>query len=452
MNSSKIHQKESTMFNEQQKQTKERLQVKLSQFLSKFRPQMTLPEYNFLLDACLGIIKSRSVICLQMARSLNEQVTVKKICERFTRHLNKQELGAKLRSTIISKQCRGFDSDTAIIVDDSDIVKPKAKCMEGLKLVRDGSTGAYDKLGYDLLNIIACQDSGEGYEIKPLGSELISRDLEEDSLSQITEDRLVEINLASKNRGVYIFDRGYDSRYLFSFLKTTGMNYIVRSTGERSLIIGDRERGFLEVARSVKLNQHYRDPNTNKILKCGIKRVSIRLHPHPVKHPEVIDTWLVVARHTDGPDGKSGFFYFFCDFPGQPDLNLSQIGAKVLRMYRMRWKIEEMHKHVKQAYQWEMIQLSSYTRLQNMNQLLLLTMCFLYSLKSFAASFLQAFPNIMAYTNQDWKKIFGFIYYKLTMLLNECFSLVTRRKINPYKGVWAEKNQLIIPCLKKGGM
>jgi len=171
-----------------------------------------------------------------------------------------------------------------------------------------------------------------------------------------------------------------------------------------------------------------------------------------VKHPELIDTWLVVARHTDGPDGRNGFFYFFCDFPGQPDLNLNQIVEKALRMYRVRWKIEEMHKHVKQSYQWEMIQLSSYTRLQNMNQLLLLTMCFLYSLKSFAVSYLQAFPNIMAYTNQDWKKILGFIYYKLTMLLNECFSLVTRRKINPYKGVWAEKNQLIIPCLKNGGM
>lgn len=118
---------------------------------------MTLPEYNFLLDDCLGIIKSRSVICLQMARSLNEKVTVKKICERFTRHLNKQELGAKLRATINFKQCRGFDSDTAIIVDDSDIVKSKAKFIEGLKLVRYGSTGTHDKLGYDLLNIFAAK-------------------------------------------------------------------------------------------------------------------------------------------------------------------------------------------------------------------------------------------------------------------------------------------------------
>lgn len=86
-----------------------------------------------------------------------------------------------------------------IIVDGSDIVKVKAKCMEGLKYVRDGSTGRHDQLGYDLLNIIAVQDGSDGYEIKPLSSVLISRDLEEDSLSQITQHRPVEINSASGN-------------------------------------------------------------------------------------------------------------------------------------------------------------------------------------------------------------------------------------------------------------
>jgi len=47
----------------------------------------------------------------------------------------------------------------------------------------------------------------------------------------------------------------------------------------------------------------------------------------------------------------------------------------------MRWKIEEVHRHMKQVYGWEKIQLTAYTRLQNMNQILLLTMCYLYSLK-----------------------------------------------------------------------
>ncbi|HOR03415.1 MAG TPA: hypothetical protein PLM19_05425, partial [Candidatus Syntrophosphaera sp.] len=46
--------------------------------------------------------------------------------------------------------------------------------------------------------------------------------------------------------------------------------------------------------------------------------------------------------------------------------------------------IEEVHRHFKQSYGWEKIQFASYTRLQNLNQILLLAMCFLYSLKKFA--------------------------------------------------------------------
>ena len=40
------------------------------------------------------------------------------------------------------------------------------------------------------------------------------------------------------------------------------------------------------------------------------------------------------------------------------------------------------------------------SRLRNMNQTLLLTMCFLYSLKKFTWQYLQAFPSIMTYTNK----------------------------------------------------
>ncbi len=438
------------MFDEQQKQTKQNMQVKFAQHLDKFRDELTLPEYHFLQDACLGILKSQSPICLKMANSLNEKVTPKKVVERFTRHLNKEKLAAALRSRIIAVQSRNFSHETVIIVDDSDIIKPKAKCMEGLKRVRDGSTGKHDQLGYDLLNVIAVLDGSDGYEIRPLSSDLISRDLEDDSLNQITQDRLVEINLASGNQGVYVFDRGYDSRQLFRFLQTTGMNYVVRSTGDRNLVVGGCERSFLEVAKSVKLDFNIQDKTSNKMFKCGVKRVGIRLDPHPVKNPETLETWLVVARHDSGK--KDGYFYLFCDFPDEPDLTLAKIVTKALRTYRMRWKIEEVHRHFKQSYGWEKIQLTSYTRLQNMNQILLLTMCFLYSLKRFAYQYLQAFPGIMSYTTKTWRKIYDFVYYRLTLLVEVCFSTVSRYKINPFSGVWMENQQLILPCLKNGGM
>jgi len=71
-------------------------------------------------------------------------------------------------------------------------------------------------------------------------------------------------------------------------------------------------------------------------------------------------------------------------------------------MYRFRWKIKEVNKHVKQEYGWEKMQLMSYVGLKNMNQLLLLAMCYVYSLKSYAHQLLHSFPNIMKYSNRNW--------------------------------------------------
>lgn len=261
----------------------------------------------------------------------------------------------------------------------------------------------------------------------------------------------MQIILSCNNRGALVFDRGYDKMTLFSFLKDNACNYVLRSTGKRGLIVDGQEKGFNEVAKSIKLTHTYNLEKSGQYLKCGIKRVAIRLNPHPVKHPETVETWLIVARYSKDEKDREGFFYLFYDFPGQLDLSLEQIMTKALKMYRMRWKIEEVHRHIKQSYGWEKIQLTSYSRLQNMTQILLLTMCYLYSLKKFAGAYIQAFPSIMKYKNKSWKKIYGFVYYRISMLLEACFSSVTRFNINPYKGKWHERNQLIIPCLKNGG-
>ncbi len=440
------------MINKKQIKTRETLQVKLLQFLNNFRETQSLPVYKFIQDICLGILKSKSVIMLQIAKQLNEPITVKKLCERFTRHLNKKPLGDKLQAEIIRHQCQGFDDETGIIVDESDIVKTKAKKMEGLQKVRDGSTGSHDQQGYALLNIIAYQAGSTGYEIKPISSDLIARNMELDSVSQIMEDRLVGIILASGNRGVTIFDRGFDNRNLFSFLHEHGLSYIIRSTGERSLIMDGCEQNFMAVAKTVKLDHTFNLQESGQQIKCGLTRVKLRLNPYPVKYPDTTDAWLIVAQFSPDASGRQGYFYFICDFPTQPYLTENAIMEKVLRMYRIRWKIEEVHRHIKQEYGWEKIQLKSYTRLKNMNQLLLLAMCYLYSLKKYAGVFLDAFPNLMKYSNKQWKQIYDFVYYRLSMLIEMCFATVTRYRLNPFAGKWLDNQQLKIPGLKNGGM
>jgi hypothetical protein len=439
------------MIKKHQIKTKESLQVKLHYFLRRFKSGFTLPEYKHIHDICLGIIKSQSVIANQIAQNLGEDISLKKTCERLYRNLRRKGLGDKLQHLIIEIQSKGLNSDTAIIVDDSDIIKTKAMKMEGIKKVRDGSTGGVDRNGYDLVNIIACTPDEQGYQIKPLSSDIVSRKIESDSLIQITQDRIVEVIVASRNRGVYVFDRGYDSRHMYAFLKEHSCDFIIRSVGERGLIVDGVEHSFDTVARSVERKLLVRSESDAKSFRCGSKRVQIRLDGHPTKHPQTMDAWLVVARYASKHNGKAGFFYFLCDFPNQ-DLSAEQVVSKAIHMYRLRWKIEEVHRHIKQDFGWEKMQLMSYTGLKNMNQMLLLTMCYLYSLKSYAPTLLLNFPNIMQYSNRLWKQVYDFVYYRITKLLSHCFAHVTRYNILEYGGKWTDYQQLIIPCLKNGGM
>jgi len=347
------------MTKKQQITTKQNLQVKFHQMLAKLKPYFSLPEFKHIHDMSLGIIKSKSVIPNQIAQHLGEDISQKKTCERLYRNLRRKDLGERLQRFIIEEQSKGLNTETAIIVDDSDIIKAKAKKMEGLKKVRDGSTGAVNQNGYDLVNIIACQPQSEGYRIKPISSDLVSREVEVDSMIQITQDRIVDIIVASGNRGVYVFDRGYDSRHMFAFLQEHGCAFIVRSMADRGLIVNGTEMDFSSVAGSVKRNITAYSKTGDDTFTCGAKRVKIRLDGHPKKSPTTLEAWLVVARYVPKNNkSKAGFFYFLCDFPDQ-DLSIEQIIHKVLGMYNLRWKIEEVHSHVKQDYGWENMQLMS---------------------------------------------------------------------------------------------
>ena len=444
--------KESPMLKKQQIKTKESMQVKFHQFLRKFSHQFSLPVFKYMSDMCLGIMKSKSVIINKIAQQLCEDISLKKTCERLYRNSRSDTMAERLQSCIIGEQSKGLNSETAIIVDDSDLIKTSSRKMEGLKKLRDGSTGAVDQLGYDLVNIIACQPETEGYQIKPISSDLVSLEIDEDSLIQITQDRMVDIMVASGNRGVFVFDRGYDKRSMFNFFNEHACDFIVRSMASRGLIVDDIETSFDKVAKSVKLNTTITSTSGTDSFKCGAKRVKLRLDSHPKKHPTTMEVWLIVARYIPKDNKKkAGFFYFLCDFPNQ-DISKEQVIRKSINMYRLRWKIEEVHRHIKQDYGWEKMQLMTYTGLKNLNQLLLLAMCYVYSLKSFAYELLANFPHIMGYSTRLWKQIYDFIYYRLANVLQHCFAYVTRYKILEYGGKWVESQQLILPCLKNGGM
>ncbi len=420
----------------------QKMQVKFHQFLEPIEKGLSLPEQKHLKSMTRGMLSSGSVIIRQIGQELNEPISLKKTCKRLYENLKKESLSEQLAHNLLQKQCSHLIKDSLILIDPSDIIKSESEYMEGLSRVRDGSTGKRDK-GYDLLNMIAYNKEEKGYQILPLCSELYSKEIEIDTKANITLDRINDITVLSNNKGIFVFDRGGDSRINIEQLSSNENAYIIRSMAKRGLIINNKELNFKQVCKSVKLNYELPGKKKGAKLLCGIKRVKVRLDPYPKKYPITTDTWLIVCRHKSSRGKLGGFFYLLCDLPHHK-LSLEEIIKKALESYRLRWKIEELHRQVKQDYSWEDMQLLSYVGLKNLNTILWIVISFLYSLKKMILQLAEAFPSLLLDKKNNLNILYGFVYYRLSKLVKKVFSELSRYRKIKFKSYYHNQLQLKI--------
>ena len=435
-----------------EKEVKKILQVKLYNLTYYLGNNMSKPVTTFIRQSIAGIIKSKSCILRQIAIELKEDITIKKTTERLRNHLSKPELTTQLRSRLLEKAARKLNNDSLIVMDDSDIIKSSATEMEGLTYIRDGSSEHKFGLGYKLINVAAVNSSEENEcEIVPMMSELFSDDIEIDSWKNILFDQINEIQIASGNKGIFTCDRYYDDKKLFKELSDNDADFIIRAKKNRKLIYQCKPIGFIDLAKTVNLDVSVIS-NDGTELKAGAIRVEIPVDPHPRKNPNTVSVWLIVARYVNKPKernnreldsaDKGGFFYLYASIRHLND-DRDAIIFKGLSGYRLRWKIEEFHRHVKQDFGWEKMQLMDYTRLKNMNLLLLAALFLVYSMYDLRMTLFRIFPGLMSDRKRDIKRIV-FIYYRITKVANYLLSnwkLMARKK---YKGRYAEYSQLRI--------
>jgi len=154
--------------------------------------------------------------------------------------------------------------------------------------------------------------------------------------------------------------------------------------------------------------------------------VVIRSNPHYVKNPTLLEAKLVVAKiRSKRRNGsyRSGIFYFLCHL-NDADLTERDMIKYILESYRLRWKIEEVHRQVKNDFGWEDIQLQTYRRLQTMNTILWVAISFLYSLDQWKYQLSKAFTHLMLEKNNKLSDLNKFIYYKLAIVIRYCFNKV----------------------------
>jgi hypothetical protein len=389
-------------------------------FLENYTNQMTLPVQKFLHQMLYGIIKSHSVIVQRIAVSLEDRISLKKSCERLYRNLAKcSVLHELLMDAQIRQLAPEIKPDSAIVIDLSDINKSGAHKMEGLADVWDGSQSKTNK-GYFTLQASFCHHSNP-QDVRLLYSDMFSLEIEDTTENQKILNLTQSVMVNTDNRGIFVMDRGMDRMTILKDLIQNEASFIIRGD-KRHLLYNGQEMPYLQIAKQAKLK--YEVKSKKRTFSAGIVPVQLVLsndESNKNQRKSKADLYLVVAK-----EPGRGYVYYLCRF--RYTYSDAKMVSLVIKYYGLRWSIEEVHRQIKQDFNWEDIQLLNYYSLKNMNALLWLAASFIYNkVRKIINYLIKVFPERLIYRHLsiDIKKN---LMYRLTTLVRDLFA-----KINPIK-------------------
>jgi hypothetical protein len=268
--------------NKQQNQTRSFVQAKLSDFSNRVSKGYHKPVRNFFKEMLIVICGTGEPSLHNMAKFIQDNTSTKKTSERLYRNIRRENLAEDIENTLTELIRPQVTNDTLFIVDDSDIAKPYAKCMEGCAKVHNGSESKSTN-GYLLMNIFALLTKKDGYSLLPASSILFAPSIELDSAKQVLQDKIVDQQIAFRNKGNYLFDRGYDDRKLIGFLVENVVSFVIRGMGNRAIREGIEEKNFKEEVDKMKFKYKFRGLRKGEELHCAKQRIGVRTDDHPSK-------------------------------------------------------------------------------------------------------------------------------------------------------------------------
>lgn len=333
-----------------------RLKAQLTKFSAELCASLSKPAARFVSQMLFGIQSSQDVKLSNIARSLQEKISLIRTEKRLSRHLKSAELEKELPPQLVSMGSSRVQPNTVLALDLSDIRKEYAQKMEHLATVRDGSTGELH-LGYWLCDVTGAEVNGS--EIVPLYQKLFSVEAKEFTSENAEVLAAVDlIRTHTQGRGIWAIDRGGDRKKLLEPLLDRDARFVIRSTGKRTVIDRRKLQGSVaEVAGRCRLRHQAR---IIKIQDEQEKAYDLRYGAEPIRLPGRSEPlWLVVVAG-------------FGEAPLMLLTNLP-IAAKdsqslwwIVQIYLTRWKIEETFRFIKQSYNLEDVRVMKYQRLKNL--------------------------------------------------------------------------------------
>ncbi|HKK46876.1 MAG TPA: transposase [Balneolaceae bacterium] len=405
-------------------QTKQR-QSKLSSFVHQLGAALPKPERRCLAELIFGLCKCRQPILRQIALAIRDHIPLRKTVARFRRPLRKADWWQRIFARLMPTLGRRLQPTDYRVLDLADIQKPTAPTLAGLADVRDGDTGDIGP-GYWWLNVLGI--SADGTRVLPVVSKLSSFVQGPQSENQELLAAVDQVAPPVPDAVTWVVDRGGDRGRLIRPWLTAHRSFIIRLQRSRHLVYAGSKRAVVALADRVPLTETCRTRvvqqhrRVTKTYRGGA--IPVRL-PHPTQPEAVLEAplWLVVLANEAG--GQSYFLVHTA---------LTDPAAVVrhtFRGYGHRWPIEEYHRHVKEQFHLETIQVQKWAHLQNLVAVLTVAMAYLYAALDAWHQRLLVDSGVPILEKYRLHELLGFCYYKVAEVVRWFFEGSTIRMFPP---------------------
>ena len=324
-------------------------------FCCKLSNGFSRPIQKFIADMAYGLIASKSCFLTEIARNLNEDISLDKVVDRLSRNLMNFDDGEKLFENYFDSVKKYFDESTVLIIDDGDVSKPHSAKLEGICRVRDGSTGKLTN-GYWSAGISALTATQR--QPIPVYSRIYST--EEKGYLSNNMETIKSLEFLSSHfpkTNIRALDRGYDAGYIFDYFIPRNESFIVRTVGNRNCIYKGKTILISNLAK------HFKGQYILKFETKDGKKVNCKISIVPVVLPAY-------------PDKKLNLV--ICNGFGKEPLMLltnlesddKRLCVTITKVYLMRWRIEEYYRFKKQEFGFEKFLVRSLQSIRNLDLLL----------------------------------------------------------------------------------
>ncbi len=368
----------------------------LDEFLAPMLETVDKPRQRFLQQALRGILFSGSLVVTDLCPWIRDRCSDRFYqVKRLLNHLVSPagDLTAAVRSYRQAVSTR-IEPDTALILDLTDVAKPRAKKMPYVNLVHDGSE---DKLvrGYWGIEVYAYLPDKR---ILPLALEVYGIDDPAVGSENLQITRVVTaVHQDLQGRGVWVADAGLDRLEAYEMWFSLPAHFVVRQRGDRTIVT---PRGAHLILRDFV--EHLYQRGAWEIRGRRVVFSQVFLPDHPRQPLYVVASW----------------------WPGveKPLILLTTLVVQtldqarlILRYYRQRWACEEAARFLKGRVGLERFRVRRYEAMQRLALLAMWAMAFLTWILLRSRDLTK---RLFAWTSR-FRRRRSFLYYRLLDGLQE---------------------------------